>query len=122
MYTKLFIYKLLVNLSSKIKTININDLYAIHSDFISSLEIYNLPEYAKAFNNPKNFICNFIYIFSDFELGVYKNNTLTFYDEPLIINQLINHNIDINDKLLNELSVILAVYLDDITKQNEPKL
>lgn len=116
MYTKLFIYKLLVNLKTKIKTININDLYSIHSDFINTLEIYNLLEYAKKFHNSQNFVFSFIYTFGEFELGIYKNNTLIFDENPLIIEPLINYEIDVNDKLINEMAVILSIYLNDINK------
>ena len=49
MYKKLFLYKLLINLKDRNKTIDINSVYMIHSDFINTLESYNLINYANEF-------------------------------------------------------------------------
>lgn len=118
----IFIYKLLVSLKNKnVVTININDLSAVHSDFIKLFKDYNLDNYYDYFKNVNKFVMTFIYVFSDFELGFYKTNKLTFYEDPIIINKLINSEIDINGKLINELAVILFVYLDELNTLDEKK-
>jgi len=93
----------------------VEDLYSIHSDFLDFLKEYNLDYYYTKFENPRLFLHNILYVFSSFEFGIYNNNekTMIFYDHPMIIPSLINYNININDKLLNELALILSILLNE---------
>ena len=116
MNTNILLYKLLFFLQNKnIKTLKLDDLFSIHSDFLDFLKEYNLNYYYKKFENPKFFLHNILYIFSSFEFGIYNNSekTMIFYDDPMIVPSLIKYNINVNDKLINELALILSILLNE---------
>ena len=118
----LLIYKLLVCLKNRnIESINIEDLIDVHSDFIKLFEIYNLNDYYDYFKDIKKFIMTFIYVFSYFELGIYQKKTIIFDEDSIIIDKLFNSKININDKVINEMAIILSIYLNDIKKENKLK-
>ena len=118
----LLIYKLLVCLKNRnIESINIEDLIDVHSDFIKLFEIYNLNDYYDYFKDIKKFIMTFIYVFSYFELGIYQKKTIIFDEDSIIIDKLFNSIININDKVINEMAIILSIYLNDIKKENKLK-
>ena len=113
---RIFLYKLLVNLKSQdIIEINVDDLYEAHKVFINILDEYNLKKYSRLFKNATRFVSHFIYIFGDYELGIYNNlnRILTFDNNPIIIDSLIKCEIDISNELIYELSMILSLQLKE---------
>ena len=122
MYKKLFLYKLLVNLKDRNKTIDINSVYMIHSDFINTLESYNLINYANEFRKADSFVNDIILIFTQFELGIYLHDSLYFCDDSIILKDLLNFEIDVNNKLINELALIFSIYLNEVENNQKKQL
>ena len=119
MNSNIFLYKFLLNLYNKgVKEFSIFDLEKFCLYFIPLLYSYNYGNFAKKFNKSNKFIINTLLIFSKFEWGVYKNKTLYFYDDPIIIDALANYQLDISDNIISEISMYFSLYLNDI---NNPK-
>jgi hypothetical protein len=115
----MFLYEILLNLFNyDIENISVEELLNIHPILINQLKNYNLDYYYKKFKNPKKFIFNTILVFSNFELGIYKNHILTFYKEAILLKNPLKYNLDINNKLIHEISL----YLKYALIENKPNL
>lgn len=77
---KILIYKILYKLYSKgIYLFSVDDLDIIYDQLKIIVDTYNVPEITVLTQNKQKFINSFILIFTYFDMGVYKNNTLKFF-------------------------------------------
>lgn len=115
MKKNIFLYKLLISLKRQgVNNIDYNSLLEIHPLFIDLLNSYNLNYYSKSFKKTKKFIFNLLLVFSQFSLGVYVNKTLTFEEDISFAEEIFDFKLpDVNDTLINEISLYLSLILKE---------
>ena len=116
MKTKLFFYKLLMELRTQgINPINVENLASTKEVLVDILFSYGYHYYANEINSIKNFSLFILLVFVDFGMGIYDKttNNILFSDE-LSMDQLYFENveIDITKKQISEFATFLALELE----------
>ena len=106
--------KLFLNNYSQITYKQLIDFYPLFKNLLSA---YNLKQYRKCFKSQYQFLKRTLLVFSQCELGVFKNNELIFYENPTFLNLTTTVDEKITDNLVNE----FCLYFMNMKLEDEEK-
>ena len=90
MNIKILFYKIFFKLYKLgVSSINIEELHSIYEELRYTINDYNDKNLSKLFNDENNFIKEFVFLFTYFELGLFINDELIF-DNPIFIPHIID--------------------------------